>query len=685
MNFQLYFKYYLSILFTGILVLGNAQYIEVDTRPTPEELVKNIFFGAETANCISVENITINGYDFGREEYSWGYFNKNGSSFEMDDGIILSSGNAYKAVGPNSYIQSEGTSAWLGDSDLENALEISLSHNATILEFDFTVKNNNIRNISFDYLFASEQYLLTGKASQCSFTDGFAFLIKEAVGTDSYRNLAVIPGTNIPIKSNNVRGPGGLCPPVNEQYFGQYNQDESPINFNGQTKILTAATPVIPYVKYRLKLIIADQGNPLYDSAVFLKAGSFIGIKDLGPDLVISSQTALCEGSTTLLNAYINTVSATYQWYNSRGIIDGATSSTYRVSEEGIYDVLIDDGGCKFKGSIKVEYAEKPIFKVDISVCNYNEGKPISIYLQEWNNKIISNYKPYFKIQYYKDIDDAMAGNDKTIDTLQYDEDTTIYVRAKSSKCDAVIGSITFKSPKKSKTFVDKVICPGTTTTLQAEMGFKYYKWMRENGTIIAEGSNVHSITNVSIGKYSLELTSTNGCTIPQTAVVSAYELPEITNIEVVGNTGTVFITGGTPPYKITNSWNSEELTNSNVFTNIPRGLHTVFVTDQNGCKKFEYPLLILNLINVITPNGDGKNDVLDYSDLSIKKEVKVEIYDRFGNQVFISQKPPYIWDGKIGGNVLPSGTYWYILNWIEPVSNLPVIYKGWVLLKNRE
>ena len=61
MNFQLYFKYYLSILFTGILVLGNAQYIEVDTRPTPEELVKNIFFGAETANCISVENITING------------------------------------------------------------------------------------------------------------------------------------------------------------------------------------------------------------------------------------------------------------------------------------------------------------------------------------------------------------------------------------------------------------------------------------------------------------------------------------------------------------------------------------------------------------------------------------------------------------------------------------------------
>ena len=86
----------------------------------------------------------------------------------------------------------------------------------------------------------------------------------------------------------------------------------------------------------------------------------------------------------------------------------------------------------------------------------------------------------------------------------------------------------------------------------------------------------------------------------------------------------------------------------------------------------------------MITPNSDGKNEVLDYSDLNIKKEVKIEIYDRYGTQVFISQKQPYSWDGKMNGRVLPTGTYWYILNWIEPDTNLPVIYKGWVLLKNR-
>lgn len=123
----------------------------------------------------------------------------------------------------------------------------------------------------------------------------------------------------------------------------------------------------------------------------------------------------------------------------------------------------------------------------------------------------------------------------------------------------------------------------------------------------------------------------------------------------------------------------------SNVFTNVQRGLNTVYLKDAQNCAVVTKEFLIINLINVITPNSDGKNEVLDYSDLNIKKEVKIEIYDRYGTQVFISQKPPYIWNGKINGHVLPTGTYWYILNWVEPDTNVPVSYKGWVLLKNRD
>ncbi len=48
-----------------------------------------------------------------------------------------------------------------------------------------------------------------------------------------------------------------------------------PTNFNGQTVVLTAQSDVIPSVTYHIKLVIADEGNYRYDSAIFLGGGSF--------------------------------------------------------------------------------------------------------------------------------------------------------------------------------------------------------------------------------------------------------------------------------------------------------------------------------------------------------------------------------------------------------------------------
>ncbi|MGZ5284889.1 MAG: choice-of-anchor L domain-containing protein, partial [Kaistella sp.] len=207
---------YSTILLYVLLLLPainvSSQSISVNSDYTPEQLVKEVFFGNST--CITVENIMINGKDFGSGEKSFGYFSRQNSDFDIENGIILSTGLISNAMGPNSYIQSTNDSSWTGDTDLENSLGIgSSSFNATILEFDFVANNTNF--VSFEYLFASEQYLLNGTQSQCNYTDGFAFLIRKAGTTDYYNNLAVIPNTSIPIRSNTVRGPGGLCPAVN--------------------------------------------------------------------------------------------------------------------------------------------------------------------------------------------------------------------------------------------------------------------------------------------------------------------------------------------------------------------------------------------------------------------------------------------------------------------------------------
>ena len=121
----------------------------------------------------------------------------------------------------------------------------------------------------------------------------------------------------------------------------------------------------------------------------------------------------------------------------------------------------------------------------------------------------------------------------------------------------------------------------------------------------------------------------------------------------------------------------------SNVFENLPRGKHTFYVKDVNNCTPVETVATIVNLINTITPNADGINDVLDYSQLASFDEFQFKVFDRYGQLVFTSTKDVYKWDGKKDRFPVPSGTYWYNMQWVE--GKVVVLYTGWVLVKNRE
>lgn len=768
-------KFYLTFALTVIAILIKAQYITVDTENyTQQQLVKNVFFGTQSAGCISVENMTIKGYDFLSGPKSWGYFNRNGSTFEMDEGIILSTGNALDARGPNNSLQSVTGTGWSGDDDLERALGISNTANATILEFDFTVTNDFITKISFDYLFASEQYLRNIDSGSCNYTDGFAFLIKEDGSTD-YRNLAVIPGTNIPIKSDNVRGGGEKCSAKNEEYFGHYNYN-SPTNFNGQTKILKAVTDIIPHRKYHLKLVIADQGNGLYDSGVFLRAGSFVGTKDLGPDLLISSNNALCEDAPKILDATTSGATS-YQWYKGGVLLPTENRAKLTLpgvpSSSGNYEVEIGLAGCSLKGSINVEVQPRAIISSQtFSFCDASLTGSVPVNFTALKSAVIQNYNSSYIIKYYLSKNDAENGSSAFLnDGWLLTADTKIFVRVESGfACAPVIGElmllfdgkiplltptledsvcdsenlgevsvnldsykqkftsdsavrqtffnsvndakkninpissaqiisepaktfgirfesptactnvgeiiITKKSAAKSTVLKNQKICRNATAVLDAGAGFDYYRWSTGK-----EGTNSSTLPNVPIGEYWVELSS-KGCVYRQKVSVSAAEQPSITHVEITGNTAAVYVAGGDPPYQY--SLDNITFQNSNIFLKVPLGPHTVYVRDAQKCETLEKEFLLLNLINVISPNGDGKNDVLDYSDLQIKKEVKISIFDRYGSKVFTAENNIFLWDGKINGRPLPSGTYWYIINWIEPETEIPVSYKGWILLKNR-
>src|SRR5690554_5415655 len=129
---------------------------------------------------------------------------------------------------------------------------------------------------------------------------------------------------------------------MNEQYFDSYNagNPNSATNFIGQTVKMVAESSVIPMTKYHIKLVIQDRGDSSVDSGVFIEAGSFdMGSLDLGdPQLVVEGK-GLCVGDSYILEAGMDPLIFTYEWYKDGIIMPGESGVNLIVTETGNYSV----------------------------------------------------------------------------------------------------------------------------------------------------------------------------------------------------------------------------------------------------------------------------------------------------------------------------------------------------------
>lgn len=311
------------------LCVANAfvsfgQQITTDSNLSLESLIESRL----GASCVEISNISssINGQVNGLTSY--GSFNKANSEFPFKDGVVLTTGRLASAG--NTQILTtlnDGDDSWGTDPDLESALGITKTVNATSIEFDFVSVANLIE---FNYILASEEY---NANFPCQYSDGFAFLIRPASSSGPYQNIALIPGTSIPVNTNTIHDEiVGFCPAENNQYFEGNNLGDT--NYNGRTTVLTASASITPNVKYHIKLVIADQDDKNYDSAVFIEGNSFNASVDLGPDIETCAQSVLLDGD-------IDNNLANYEWYRNGAIIEGATNPTYQATLSGTYRVEI--------------------------------------------------------------------------------------------------------------------------------------------------------------------------------------------------------------------------------------------------------------------------------------------------------------------------------------------------------
>ncbi len=97
-------------------------------------------------------------------------------------------------------------------------------------------------------------------------------------------------------------------------------------------------------------------------------------------------------------------------------------------------------------------------------------------------------------------------------------------------------------------------------------------------------------------------------------------------------------------------------------------GTYSVIVVDGSNCVSIIPDIVVdenvacIEMPNSFTPNNDGTNDMwnLDFSSYS---NGSIQVYSKWGNLVWESSGTMLSWDGTYNGQVLPAGTYYYILD----------------------
>ncbi|MDV7698373.1 choice-of-anchor L domain-containing protein [Chryseobacterium soli] len=493
-------------------------FIDVNTPNYPEsnysvtQLVKDVLISGGGCSTANVSNVTVApNLPTSDQNRSWGYFNKATTNFPFDKGIVLTTGYARKAGNNFQNTLSDPLPSG-GDPDLAAALGVNNTdlRDATYIEFDFVPSSTEI---TFRYLFASKEY--QGQFT-CNISDGFALLLKKSTDP-TYTNLAVLPGTTVPVSVTNIIPANLPCGPKNAAYFAGLNNPQIETNFDGRTVPLTAKATVIPGQTYHFKMVLADYSDVNFDSAVFLEAGSFdIGVKLLDPAGVqLPASINVCDNAPQTLTASVQVPGATYQWLRNNVPIPGQTSASYIATQPGVYtvQVFIAGNSCPGTASITIVGGTSPTVQNATLTACYTAGN--AIFNLTTAQASIST-TPGATFSYYANQADANAGNANTIAApTAYSSagGQTVYVLVKNGFCSKVAQLQLVKAPQITPTIAapTALTCTNSQITLNASASVyptgSTFNWTTIGGNIVSGGNTLNPVINTA-GTYTLTISN---------------------------------------------------------------------------------------------------------------------------------------------------------------------------------
>lgn len=255
-------RYFFLLCIICFHVLGLKAQLVTSNTMTPTQLVNQVLLGSG----VTANNITFTGDVKQRTQFSA----TAATNLGIPSGVFLSTGNGLTTSGngpqgPNNSGSTSTAYYTPGDPLLDIASGVS-TFDAAVLEFDFVPMGDSVK---FRYSFGSEEYI---EFVGGTVNDAFGFFLtgpNPAGGNYVNHNIALVPGTTTPVSINTLNNVS------NTSYFRNNNGNTINVEFDGLTSVMYALEKVVCGQTYHIKIAIADGGDEIYDSGVFLEGGSF--------------------------------------------------------------------------------------------------------------------------------------------------------------------------------------------------------------------------------------------------------------------------------------------------------------------------------------------------------------------------------------------------------------------------
>ena len=378
--------------------------------------------------------------------------------------------------------------------------------------------------------------------------------------------------------------------------------------------------------------------------------------------LSLPESISFCEGESAVIQ--VNEIFDNYTWSGLTGEDlnnNDINSNQITVTNPGTYTVTVEYGeGCSVSRNIQVTQDTLPVFTAQTAAfCA--EGNQLEVSSAELIAEL-TNANATYHYELYRSAADADSGNNVVSGNVNVSNGQILTVKVKNNSNSGcyILEELQIQLNPYPEIALDEIfqICEGENVEIALPPGFVSYQWIGLQGSDVENNDAQSSqISITQSGTYTVSV-SNEFCTVTREFTVNYDEAAVISSVEIEGNTATVMASG---PGNLQYSTDGITWYNSPVFQNLESGAYTAYVRGDEVCGITERDFALFEITNVITPNGDGLNDVWEIKGISAYPEARLQIFNRYG-KLLVDENTgsDVVWDGKYKGQPVPSGGYWY-------------------------